>query len=431
MPDSQLFHCPTCGAGLPIPNNDATAVRCTYCNSSVVVPPEMRRSKEERGAIPPYISPGTPPVSMTVDETIVQVANHGIRSVVIGLVITIVTCLLVSGILAATGVVSIAGLVGTFSRTGEPGERGGPPLPAVAQVTQAFATLAPALERIAATPTSDLPYRVTLTFGEKGDAAGQLEDARWLAVDRAGQIYAADYQSGRITIFDAQGQFVRALAVPPDANELITISDIAIDPTGGVAVLRTNEILFYNTAGEITRRYTVKFPAPRYFALAFDPTGRLFVLFDSASRAGLGELDANGQFLWKQELVTEALHKKTEISQVNDLAVDGSGNIYLLDNMLNRVYIFDDKGQYVDRFGGKGQEAGQLDRPEALALDGKNRLYIADGNFISIFDRQGVYLSRIPKYWQGWLSDLALDPDGGLVGISNTPAIYKVELKLK
>ena len=39
---SQTFHCPNCGAPLDFPGGDQSTVRCPFCNSSVIIPPELR-----------------------------------------------------------------------------------------------------------------------------------------------------------------------------------------------------------------------------------------------------------------------------------------------------------------------------------------------------------------------------------------------------
>lgn len=437
MDDTQLFHCPTCGAGLSAPETDATTVRCEYCGSSVVVPENLRKRRQPEGIqinipnYPTYTVSSTPAVSYEVDGVFVDSATRSVtRSLIGGLLMTIVICGVVFAILATAGVFSIGSVFSSFSQIPGMESLATQGIPGFAQMTEVFSTIMPG---VMGTPTPPLPYTIRSEFGEKGDAAGQLSDARWVAVDRSGNIYAADYQNGRITVFDSQGKYVRAIAVPADTNDLTYVSDIAIDPsTGQLAVLRTSDVLFYNTeTGEVEKTYTVKFPAPRYSAIAFDVTGRMFVLYDSASRTGLGELDKKGNFIWKQDEVTKDLHKRTEISQVEDLVVDGSGNIFLLDNMLANVYLFNDKGKYQDRFGGEGDGPGQMNRPESIVLDSQGRLIIVQSEFINVFDRQGAFLQRIPRFWKGWLSDIALDANDRMVGISNLPRIYVVELSIK
>ena len=47
-----------------------------------------------------------------------------------------------------------------------------------------------------------------LRFGGEGNGAGKFTDNRVIAVDGEGKIYSADYEGGRIQIFDKDGKFL-------------------------------------------------------------------------------------------------------------------------------------------------------------------------------------------------------------------------------
>ena len=42
MPEAQPFRCPSCGANLSLSRNPGATVTCSYCGTSVLVPPEYR-----------------------------------------------------------------------------------------------------------------------------------------------------------------------------------------------------------------------------------------------------------------------------------------------------------------------------------------------------------------------------------------------------
>ncbi|KPK89056.1 hypothetical protein AMJ80_10290 [bacterium SM23_31] len=62
----------------------------------------------------------------------------------------------------------------------------------------------------------------------------------------------------------------------------------------------------------------------------------------------------------------------------NDVAVDGEGNIYVLDAGNYRVQKYDREGKFLASFGRKGQGPGEFERPLSLAIDRNGNLYIAD-----------------------------------------------------
>ncbi|NJM53964.1 MAG: hypothetical protein HC846_11605 [Blastocatellia bacterium] len=50
--------------------------------------------------------------------------------------------------------------------------------------------------------------RETLRFSGEGNGAGKFTDNRTIAADGEGKIYSADYQGGRVQVFDKDGKFL-------------------------------------------------------------------------------------------------------------------------------------------------------------------------------------------------------------------------------
>jgi streptogramin lyase len=63
-----------------------------------------------------------------------------------------------------------------------------------------------------------------------------------------------------------------------------------------------------------------------------------------------------------------------------DIAVDGAGNLYVVDNGNARVQVFDSTGQFVRQWGTLGSGPGQFNNPGGVAIDPGGNLYIADKN---------------------------------------------------
>ncbi len=79
------------------------------------------------------------------------------------------------------------------------------------------------------------------------------------------------------------------------------------------------------------------------------------------------------------------------------VAVDGSGNIYVLDGLDYSIKKFDHQGQLVKKAGRKGQGPGEFNAPRHLAFDGAF-LYAADHGVLGlqVFDTDLRYLRTIP-----------------------------------
>jgi sugar lactone lactonase YvrE len=74
------------------------------------------------------------------------------------------------------------------------------------------------------------------------------------------------------------------------------------------------------------------------------------------------------------------------------VAADGLGNIYALGTFNNAVFKFTADGKFANRFGSAGGQPGQFRAPEAIAVDGKGRVYVSDIKGIQLFDADGRYL---------------------------------------
>ena len=79
------------------------------------------------------------------------------------------------------------------------------------------------------------------------------------------------------------------------------------------------------------------------------------------------------------------------------VAVDGSGNIYVADQVNHRIQVFNSGGVFQFKFGtpgrGDGTGDGQFNSPEGVAVDGSGKIYVADqaNHRIQVFDSGGVF----------------------------------------
>lgn len=87
----------------------------------------------------------------------------------------------------------------------------------------------------------------------------------------------------------------------------------------------------------------------------------------------------------------------------SSLAFDSDDRLYVADEALNRISIYDRNGTFLGKWGGAGTAAGQLNRPSFVAFDGQDNLLIADSlnHRIQKFDRDGRSLSAWGALGQG------------------------------
>jgi sugar lactone lactonase YvrE len=64
----------------------------------------------------------------------------------------------------------------------------------------------------------------------------------------------------------------------------------------------------------------------------------------------------------------------------SDIALDASGNLYVLDTGNHRIQKFGPNGKFLASFGRQGQGPGDFYYPESFGIDGRGTLFVADTN---------------------------------------------------
>jgi hypothetical protein len=110
--------------------------------------------------------------------------------------------------------------------------------------------------------------------------------------------------------------------------------------------------------------------------------------------------------LYKGEILTlkeemaiggAATQEPYSLAAVRSLAVDDTGNIFVLDEKDVVIKVFDKSGKYLKSFGQKGQGPGDLSNPSRITFDQTKRLLVVRNGplGLSIFERDGAFLKTI------------------------------------
>jgi sugar lactone lactonase YvrE len=218
---------------------------------------------------------------------------------------------------------------------------------------------------------------VEVVWGRKGISPGRLQRPRAMAIDAQDQLYLVD-MTARIQVFDRDGNYLRGWQTPASANGRPT--GLTIDQDGNLLVADTHY----------------------YRVLCYTPDGQL--LEDRTLGGTPG--NAPGEF----GLVTDADR-------------DSAGNLYVAEyGEYDRIQKFAPDGTFLLQWGGHGQEPGQFVRPQNIAIDEQDRVWVADAcnHRIQVFDASGSS-AKLVKIWgeEGtelgklrYPYDLALDGKG-------------------
>ena len=199
-------------------------------------------------------------------------------------------------------------------------------------------------------------------FGSKGNSDGQFAPisdsssdtgASGIAVDKAGNIYVADVWNHRIEKFDKDGKFLAKW------GSFISLADAAAADDGG------RDSKMYGPRG-----------------VAVGPDGNVYVTDTGNKRVLI--FDANGGFIRKIDSGMTAqkkspeypFNKPGEMNEPIGIAVDASGNVYVADSVNKRIQKFDNTGKFITMWNipGTGWDSGQYMEP-FLAVDGAGNVY--------------------------------------------------------
>jgi DNA-binding beta-propeller fold protein YncE len=265
--------------------------------------------------------------------------------------------------------------------------------------------------------------RTVKTFGQEGSGPGYFQDPRTIAVDpMSGRIFVADYDTGRVQAFDQNGKFLFQWQV--NAQPKPYISGLAAGYNGKVyAVLANSPILVYdgatgNPAGQIS--YQTDYPSfQSVFAL---PDGSIVAI---ANDEDLLRFNAAGEVVLEISAAVSSVSDNSELTA--QVAASGLGDLYILGTFNYSVFHYSAAGKYISRFGGEGEEPGQLSlATSAIAVDAQGRVYLADMNEIKVYSSDGRYLQSIQ------MSDapmgLAFDNANNLYAVTNKPEVVKMTI---
>ncbi len=85
-----------------------------------------------------------------------------------------------------------------------------------------------------------------------------------------------------------------------------------------------------------------------------------------------------------------------QFSSPEGIAINASGDVFVVDTGNNRVQVFNSTGTFVREWGIVGIEDGQFQAPHGIALDKYGRVYIVDtgNNRIQVFSSTGQFLQK-------------------------------------
>jgi len=212
-----------------------------------------------------------------------------------------------------------------------------------------------------------------------------------MAIDSSGRVYLPDSGNHRIQIFNSGGTYYSTFgAYGTGENQFDSPSGVAIQPGNGdiFVVDRWNHRVqvydsswtYQATLGTtgVSGTSNSHFNSPS--GVAVESSGKIYVADSDNHRVQVctfsGIVGTCSTFAGQTGSPGSDFD---HFSYPSGVAVDGSGNVYVVDKWNNRVQVFDSSGAYLTTIGGAwGALSSQFRNPTDVALDTAGNVYITD-----------------------------------------------------
>ena len=148
--------------------------------------------------------------------------------------------------------------------------------------------------------------------------------------------------------------------------------------------------------------------------MALDSQGNVYVTDEWLNRVSIFDSQGNFQEMWGSEGTNEGKFRGP-----SGIAIDQKDDLYIVDSRNHRVQKFSKDGGFLAQWGGLGSAAGELDSPWGITIDHQGDIYVADhkNHWVQKFSPDGRPLAEFGSYGTGRgqlnrPSDVAVDPDG-------------------
>lgn len=208
-----------------------------------------------------------------------------------------------------------------------------------------------------------------MEWGSFGTGDGQFGYLEGIAIDSLDHVYVVDSGNSRIQKFDNNGNFLLKWGIQGSGNgQFYGLHDIAVDAANNVYVTEThnyrvqkfdangNFLLKWGSQGTGNGQFT------HPYAIATDSAGNVYVT-DTAKR--IQKFNANGAYL--MQWATWA---------VNGIDIDSAGTLYATD--FDRIIKYSASGALLTQWGSAGSGNGQFNLAADIAVDTTGNIYVVD-----------------------------------------------------
>lgn len=274
-----------------------------------------------------------------------------------------------------------------------------------------------------------LKFEHVMNIGTEGVGEGQFKYVEDFAFTKDGHLLVTDAFHAWVQVFDSKsGKFIsRFGGKGEDDQHLDKPEGIAVDPAGNIFIADYNSgfVKKYDANYKWTLTFSEYGTAPGQnikseFMDIRD--GKLYM--PEAGNHRVNVFDLNGKFLF---LFGGMGTEPGKMNNPEAARFASDGRLYVSDLKNDRMQVFTPEGKLLFGWGKTGDGDGEFKAPAGVAVDGQDRIYVTEiGNDrVQVFDKEGKFLTMWGKKGSGNgefgnLHGIAVDRKTGWIYVADT-----------
>ena len=236
-------------------------------------------------------------------------------------------------------------------------------------------------------------YRPVLSFGQLGSSVGMLRKPWGVAVNDRNEIAVTEVGNHRVQVFSSDGSYLRSFGRKGDKQgEFIWPAGIAFDKNNNIIVVdsENQRVQMFSEHGEYLSQFggegNLDHQLCDPYGLSVDSDGNIIVA--DFSNKVMKTFSPSGQLLHKlcgRGVLTSPFHC-VQYDKYNIVS----------DRDEHCIKVFDSNGDFLYKFGKKGDGGGAFNEPRCLSVNKAGHLVICDtkNHRVQVFELSGKFVTK-------------------------------------